>query len=675
LAGVLALCIFGLAYFSPVSYATSDPELALVVSQAILEHGVLYLDAYREELGPVWEESVAINELMEREGHWYYYFPLAPSLVSLPFVWLANQAGWDMANVTENHGLQNWLSALACAAVFLLLFQVCRCYLETEKPRRFSETYGVGTSLMVAAVSVMGSALISTVGTAWWNVDLAVVLITIGLWLLARYDSGRAETIHPYWLGFLLFATYVCRPSAAVFVAVTLVTVFFWPRRGDFSRTERITDVFRDEGKGGRLKPLLRTLKSTAFGGKGEFWKMAGSAAVLLLGYLLAHRAVSGQWMGEYTAVARFTVQRAPLWVALYGLYFSPARGLLVFSPFFGLALLGVGRLWRRPMVWLVVVWLGAHLLVVARAASWWGGWAYGPRLLTEVMPGLALLSALVWHTYRGRLNRVGRWAAVAVYLILGAWGIFANSYQGLFNVSTMRWDEDVYPLPVGEELGDLFDWRYPQFLASNGMICERNWEKMERVLALEPVLLPYRWGRPVRFDADGWQDVRWLLVPDQFDNGRRRVRLEDLDVVSEGWFPVILSGRGTGNEALFIGWSRPVELYRWSQCRSARIVWWLRERAVGQDEYLLQVVAGAYEDQAVVVLVNGVEIGTVFVPGSAVPPTTVSLSFEGRLLRPGGYNEIEFWFERPVVPGPKDTRQLGLALVEWRIAPMGGGE
>jgi hypothetical protein len=535
------------------------------------------------------------------------------------------------------------------------------------------ETYGVGASLVVAAVSVLGSGLISTVGTAWWNVDLAVVFITICLWLLARYDSGRAETIHPYWLGVLLFAAYVCRPSAAVFVAVTLVTVFFWPRRGDFSRTERITDVFRGEGKGGWLKPLLRTLVDWVLWQRVEFWKMAGSAVVLLLGYLLAHRAVSGQWMGEYTAAARFTVQRAPLWMALYGLYFSPARGLLVFSPFFGLGLLGVGRLWRRPLVWLVVGWLGAHLLVAARAASWWGGWAYGPRLLTEVMPGLALLSGLVWREYSMRLKVGGRRAAVAVYLFLGAWAVFVNSYQGLFNTSTMRWDEDVYPLPAGGELGDLFDWRYPQFLASNGMICERNQEKMERVLALEPVLLPYRWGRPVRFDADRWQDARQLLVPDLFDSGRRRVRLDDLDVVSERWFPVILSGRGTGNEALYIGWSRPVELYRWSQCRSARIIWWLGETAVGEDEYLLQVVAGAYEDQAVVVLVNGVEIGTVFVPGPAVPPTTVSLSFEGRLLRPGGYNEITFRFERPVVPGPKDTRELGLALVEWRIGPVVG--
>jgi hypothetical protein len=655
LAGLVALFIFCLAYFSPVSYATSDPELSLVVSQAILEDGVLYLDAYAEALGPVWVESVELLNLIERDGHFYSYFPAGPSLLSLPFVWLANRAGWDMAHVAANHELQNLLSALTCAVVFLGLWQVCRCYL------------GERDSLIVAAVSVLGSGLISTAGTALWSVDYALVFITLCLWLLARYDSGRADTIHPYWLGALLFAVYWCRPSAAVFVVVTLVVLFWWVGK----RQDAILP-YKDKGERDleiAATELVRTLRGEIFRGRAEFWRAAGSAAVWLVGYLLVYRLWSGQWVGDYTAAARFSVQRAPLWLALYGHFFSPARGLLVFSPFFGLALLGMWRLWRRPLVWLVVGWLGLHLLVTARAASWWGGWAYGPRLLTEVMPGLALLTALVWGDYSQRLEGVGRRAAVAAYLLLGLWGIFANSYQGLWNTSTMRWDEDVYPLPVGGEPGDLFDWRYPQFLASNEMICERNREKMAQVLALEPVLLPYRWGRPVRFDADSWRDVRQLLIPEPFGQSRRPVALSDGAIRSQWWIPVIFSGRGTGNGALYSGWSRPVAQHRWSQCPSARLVWWLEEGAIAEGTFLLQVVAGAYEDQAVAVLLNGVAIGSVAVPAPAVPPTTINLPFAGRVLRPGAYNEIEFRFTDPAVPGLHDTRQLGLALVEWRIS------
>src|SRR5207253_4680869 len=68
-----------------------------------------------------------------------------------------------------------------------------------------------------------------------------------------------------------------------------------------------------------------------------------------------------------------------PPQLGLYGLLFSPSRGLLVYTPYVIFAFVALLRAWRWPgevatrLRWLSLVWLAA-LVLYATYAEWWGG-------------------------------------------------------------------------------------------------------------------------------------------------------------------------------------------------------------------------------------------------------------------------------------------------------------
>lgn len=91
-----------------------------------------------------------------------------------------------------------------------------------------------------------------------------------------------------------------------------------------------------------------------------------------------------------------------PLGSGLWGLLFSPGRGLFLYAPAIVVALVALRAAWRRWPV-LALVPLGClvlRLLFYARWWSWHGGWGWGPRFLVAVMPALAVGFVEVVRTF-----------------------------------------------------------------------------------------------------------------------------------------------------------------------------------------------------------------------------------------------------------------------------------
>jgi 4-amino-4-deoxy-L-arabinose transferase-like glycosyltransferase len=86
---------------------------------------------------------------------------------------------------------------------------------------------------------------------------------------------------------------------------------------------------------------------------------------------------------------------RTPLLHGLYGLLISRGKSLFVFNPFLLLAIPGAVVLWRRDraLTVLVLVLVAARVLFFARWSAWYGGVAWGPRLLMPVVGPLSLLA------------------------------------------------------------------------------------------------------------------------------------------------------------------------------------------------------------------------------------------------------------------------------------------
>lgn len=132
-------------------------------------------------------------------------------------------------------------------------------------------------------------------------------------------------------------------------------------------------------------------------------WILAGGAVPILLlaGYdyatfgtlLPVGYAYSELWVEEHST--GFMSLTAPSFARLWGITFSPYRGLFFLSP----ALLGLFpglAVWwrektRRPEWWAVVAVIVLFLLFNASSVMWWGGFAVGPRYIASAMPFIAL--------------------------------------------------------------------------------------------------------------------------------------------------------------------------------------------------------------------------------------------------------------------------------------------
>lgn len=581
LVAVGAVAVFASTYFAPVSYTRSDPELGLLVSQALIEHGTVRLDAYTAGDDAPLSRYSTFGEIKNTNGHTYYVFPLGTSVFAVPFVGLANLWGLDMTVPEDNYAVQNLLSALSCALIFGIVYQLAQYYLP------------VAPSLGIATASVLGSSLVSTLGTAFWNSNLAITFVLLALLLIARRHRLRVRP-NPYLLGGLLFGAYFCRPSTATFIITVLAYVL-------------VEDRWL----------LART---------------AGAAGGLLFAFMIASWLEYSQWLPDYYSAAKLSLHKTPPAYLLYGLFLSPSRGLLVFSPFLIVVLAALvwrlRDLRRERLVILSLAWIGLHVLVISRSTRWWGGHGYGPRLLTDLLPAFILLSALTARAVLQHPRHMLRQMTVASYVSLALVAVFINAYHGLFNPLTIRWNGASFEPDVDRHPEYLVDWRYPQFLASTGSLCARN------------------------------ADYKHKNVEPHYDAAAYYTPGETVDY----------TGRA-GNTA-FVGWSRPEDGFRWSECPTVQLLVKLGEVDIA-EHYVLEFTAGAERAQVARISVNGTYAGElVFEETLPQRPVAREVTLAGNVLRPKALNEIKIDLPGAARVGREDPRLLGLALTSFRIYP-----
>lgn len=114
-----------------------------------------------------------------------------------------------------------------------------------------------------------------------------------------------------------------------------------------------------------------------------------------------------------------------PHWEAIWGITFSPFRGLFVLSPLLLLAVPGLVLWWRsgehRPEFWVALTSTLAMFLFNASSVMWWGGFAVGPRYLLPMLPFMALPIVFV---FREPGNR--KWVRM-LCAFLFAWSLVAT--------------------------------------------------------------------------------------------------------------------------------------------------------------------------------------------------------------------------------------------------------
>jgi hypothetical protein len=398
---ISAVLILMAIMFTQVRNTESDLQGTLLVSEAIAQHGTIKLDTY-ETVIPRYTYKIHY-----KNGHYYYYFPLGTSLFATPLVYAANILGFNM--VEHEKYFQLIIAGLIGVGSFLFLFLIAHLFLRPQ------------VSVLAAAIFWFGTSFASTGGTALWSHNLATLFALIAVYLaLGARDitqNGKA-----FLIGFCLFSAYFCRPTLSLLSPVLLLYLWLQDRR--------------------------LALKTAAI-------------AVLFLGLFVGfswhefHQLLPDYYMPKRLESGHF-------WTALYGNLFSPARGLLVYSPFLILALCALPWIWKKQpenhRALLLLVWPVIHLITISRFPHWWAGHSFGPRLMYDVLPALFIVFLL----YLSQLSLSKHKIQKFILLVTVIFAIGVNTGQAMYNWNTALWNTnpniDYFP-------EYLFDWTYPQFL------------------------------------------------------------------------------------------------------------------------------------------------------------------------------------------------------------------
>lgn len=242
-------------------------------------------------------------------------------------------------------------ASLMAAGSAAFLYLALLAFLPPTRAAVLAAAYGVGTCVW------------SVASQALWQQSPVLFFSTLGLWLLLR-RPGDWGTLFS---GLSLGAAVACRPTAAITVAAAAATLVV------LSGPRRLLPFAL-----GAIPPIL-ALAFHNFTWFGNPFAFAQSAQTQELA--LAKTGSPSVW-------------QTPLTEGMAGHLLSPARGLLVYSPFLAAAFWGFYRAWRdREYRWLrplTLGWLGLFL-VSSKWFDWWGGWSFGYRLLMDSLPLLFL--------------------------------------------------------------------------------------------------------------------------------------------------------------------------------------------------------------------------------------------------------------------------------------------
>jgi hypothetical protein len=403
---VLLFVLLSVIYHSNFRLVASGDSLpASLIPFSIVLDGSITLDRF----GPYINEHVRYGPaVIRRTGrHWYSVYPITGPALAAPLYlpvallpWTGDQAPGSLiaiARVAE----KVTAVVLAAASAIALLFLLRR--LTSER-----------AAWILTLVFALGTGNWSTSSQALWQHTFGQLAIIGFLYSIERLNASDAESRWFWIAGAFAACALAIRPTNLMLVpALALV---LWLRRA------RVPDYFR-----AFVLPALGAALIAAYN-FAVFQSVAGGYPAKL----------EGRWLD-----------------GLLGILVSPGRGLLIYTP---IAIFALGafasraRESRRRHRLVVVAASVFSLLQIGLIAAWpvwWGGYCWGPRLLTEVLPPLMALIAIgVPAIGCGGLKHA--FAGIAVYCcFIQALGVYCYP-KG-------RWDH--LPVSVNDDPGRLWNW------------------------------------------------------------------------------------------------------------------------------------------------------------------------------------------------------------------------
>jgi hypothetical protein len=382
--GILAFCYVATEP-PPVGRVPTDYSANSLVAVALLRHGDCDLTRY--------DSLVQLRApgalLIPSKGRLVSFYPIGASVSALPFYVPFFALGHAPVTLQDADYVGRMAAVFFTAFSAVLLLWVLWEWVPPGRAFGLCILYGLGTCAL------------STLNKALWQHAPAAFWIAAGLYALSGARLHRSRWLA--WAGLCLGMSVFCRASNLPFLLAPLAWMLL----------ER------------RFKACLLI----ALG--------AGVPALLNLAYNVTYLDGPFSGGGYSNRLLSFAIHGDRIW----GMLVSPGRGLFVFIPFLLLLpaslwnLRALGREAQRLVAAMLVAFAGSVLITNAWAV-WWGGYSYGPRLLSDGTP--VLMTALAALPMRRAWN-----AALAG---LGAIAIAIHALGAIVPGRPLWWDQVYMP-------------------------------------------------------------------------------------------------------------------------------------------------------------------------------------------------------------------------------------
>jgi hypothetical protein len=415
LTGVVLFVVLLATYIASPIRISEDSRWSIATTMSFIRGAGGELSAY---LPPSPDYAPAGYALRTNGDRTYSMYPIGASLLAVPAVivrmWI--DPAFEAAIRTKvpegtEKAITSFYGAIAAALLFFVVFI------------RFNDLrIALATALMFALCTSMWS---TATRALWQHGPLILMLVITMLILLAA--QRRASLVQ--YASLPLALSFVIRPTAGIPIAVftTYVLICYRP----------------------------------------WFWRYALWAACIAIPWIAYNVLTWGSILPPYyilLASGTAPAANSTFGEALVGNLFSPARGLFIFSP---VLLLAIGGFWLAMRIrderalhmtfGLVVV---LHWLLVSHFSPWWGGYSFGPRIMSDVLPFLAYFVAFTVQWCLARPSRV-RLPAIGVIAGLAALSMFIHA-QGALRWPPHLWN--AFPTDIDTHPARLWDWNDLQF-------------------------------------------------------------------------------------------------------------------------------------------------------------------------------------------------------------------
>jgi len=249
-----------------------------------------------------------------------------------------------------------------------------------------------------------------------------MLMLTLSLYLILRADS-RPWLIQ--YIGALLAMAYIIRPTNSIALICFSVFVLLYYRQ--------------------------------------YFWRYVVWGALVLAPFIIFNLSTYNALLPPYYSPSRIGMNSS-FFEALLGNLISPARGLLLFSPIFLMAFLGIylkmkaGRI--EKVDYFLATIIGLHWLAISAYPHWWAGHSYGPRFFADMVPFLVYFLIPVVDSLAQAAKPKG--ILITIFLVLTALSFWVN-YRGAVRWEVYSWN--VNPVNVDLQPARIWDWHDLQFL------------------------------------------------------------------------------------------------------------------------------------------------------------------------------------------------------------------